>query len=240
MLKLKLNGKNKILAINTWAIAVLRYSFGMLHWKKEELTVMDRMTRKGMTMHQALHPKSDVDRVYVSRHNGGRGLISVEMCAMTEENNLAFYVKMSTERFAKGVKIIKIIDCEESKEKNAFKRDNEHIARWTGKKMYGKFVREMPEQVDRERTWEWTSISDLKVETNTIIFAAQEQALRTKAVKFNIEKTRNNPLCRLCGEKDESVTCLICGCKVLAQKEYKMIHNSMVGLCIGWFVVSAV
>ena len=55
---------------------------------------MDRMTRKVMTIHGALHPKSDVDRVYVSRCNGGRGLISVQMCARTEENNLARYVKM--------------------------------------------------------------------------------------------------------------------------------------------------
>ena len=45
------------------------------------------------------------------------------MCARAEENNLAFYVKMSTERFVNGVKIIKIIDCEEPKEKNVFKRE---------------------------------------------------------------------------------------------------------------------
>ena len=79
----------------------------------------------------------------------------------------------------------------------------------------------MPENVDRERTWEWMRKSDLKVETEALIFAAQEQALRTNAVKFNIDKTKNNPLCRLCGEKSESVTHLVCGCK---------------GLCIGSFV----
>jgi len=67
VLKSKLNGKNKILAINAWAVAVLRYSFGELDWKKEELTAMDRLTRKVMTIHGALHPKSDVDRVYVLR-----------------------------------------------------------------------------------------------------------------------------------------------------------------------------
>ena len=31
-----------------------------------------------MTMDGGLHPKSDVDRVYVSRKMGGRGLISCE------------------------------------------------------------------------------------------------------------------------------------------------------------------
>ena len=69
MLKSKLSGKKKILAINTWAVALLKYSFGALDWKREELTAMDRMTRKVMTIHGSLHPKSDVDRVYVSRCN---------------------------------------------------------------------------------------------------------------------------------------------------------------------------
>ena len=61
----------------------------MLDWKKEELTAMDRMTRNVLKMHGALHPKSDADRVYVSRCNGGMGLVSVEMCDTTKENNLA-------------------------------------------------------------------------------------------------------------------------------------------------------
>ena len=31
-----------------------------------------------MTMHKALHPRDDVDRLYVSRRKGGRGLASIE------------------------------------------------------------------------------------------------------------------------------------------------------------------
>ena len=31
-----------------------------------------------MAMHKALHPRDDVDRVYVSRKEGGRGLTSIE------------------------------------------------------------------------------------------------------------------------------------------------------------------
>ena len=53
--------------------------------------------------------------------------------------------------------------------------------------------------------------SKLKLETEALIFAAQEQALRTNAVKFNIDRTKNSPLCRLCGELSESVTHLVCG-----------------------------
>ena len=39
---------------------------------------MQQGTRKLMTMHKALHLIDDVDRLYVSRKEGGRGLISIE------------------------------------------------------------------------------------------------------------------------------------------------------------------
>ena len=36
ILKSKLNGKNKIQAINTWAVALLRYGAGIINWKVDE------------------------------------------------------------------------------------------------------------------------------------------------------------------------------------------------------------
>ena len=50
ILKSKLNGKNKIQAINTWAVALLRYGAGIINWKVDELKKMDRTTRKTLTM----------------------------------------------------------------------------------------------------------------------------------------------------------------------------------------------
>ena len=107
-----------------------------------------------MTLYGALHPKGDVDRVYVARQKGGRGLISCKMCVKAEENNLAWYVRNSNERLMAGVKKIKILDSEEAKEKNKFKRDRENASlnRWKEKKMHGQFLREMPETVDRDKT----------------------------------------------------------------------------------------
>ena len=67
--------------------------------------------------------------------------------------------------------------------------------------------------------------SDLKVETEALISAAQEQALRTYYIEFNMDKTAESPLCQVCGEKEESVGHLISGCKKLAQREYKRPHN---------------
>jgi high-affinity nickel permease len=56
VLKSKLNGRNKIMAMNTWAVALLRYGAGVLKWTKDEIAAIDRKTRKLMTMYGALHP----------------------------------------------------------------------------------------------------------------------------------------------------------------------------------------
>ena len=97
ILKSQLNGKNKVLAINSWAISVLRYGAGVINWNMEEVKKLDRRTRKMMTNYGALHPKSDVDRIYLPRKNGGRGLISCEYCIRSEENNLGWYVRNNVE-----------------------------------------------------------------------------------------------------------------------------------------------
>ena len=51
ILKLKLNGKNKIQAINSWAVALLRYGAGIINWKIDKLKIMDRTTRKTLAMY---------------------------------------------------------------------------------------------------------------------------------------------------------------------------------------------
>ena len=51
-----------------------------LKWNTDELINLDRRSRTFMTMHGALHPKSDVDSVYLSREMGGGGLTSCEGC----------------------------------------------------------------------------------------------------------------------------------------------------------------
>ena len=81
----KLNGRNKIKAINTWVVSLIRYGTGITKWRKEELESMDRRTRKVMTMNKELHPRNDLARLYVGRKQGGWGLISCENCVSTEK-----------------------------------------------------------------------------------------------------------------------------------------------------------
>ena len=57
---------------------LVRYSGPFLKWTREELKQMDQRSRKLMTLHKALHPRDDVDQLYVSREKEGRGLTSIE------------------------------------------------------------------------------------------------------------------------------------------------------------------
>ena len=44
--KSKLNGRNKVTAINTWAVAIFRNGAGIIQWKTSELKDLDRKSRK--------------------------------------------------------------------------------------------------------------------------------------------------------------------------------------------------
>jgi hypothetical protein len=59
--------KNKMQAIGSLAIPVLRYSFGIINWHQKEVQKLDRKTRKMLTIHGQHHPKADIDRLYVPR-----------------------------------------------------------------------------------------------------------------------------------------------------------------------------
>ena len=85
----KLGGKNKIKAINSWAVAILRYGTGVLEWRVDELKELDSKTRKLLTILKGLHSKRDVDRLYVSRKAGGRALMGFESTIRSEVNKFA-------------------------------------------------------------------------------------------------------------------------------------------------------
>ena len=79
VLKSQLNSANKLKAINTLAVPVVTYSFSIINWTLQELAKLDTKTRNFLTMYKMHHPKSDVDRLYLLRNEGGGGLIQLEL-----------------------------------------------------------------------------------------------------------------------------------------------------------------
>ena len=61
VLKSELNVRNKIVAINTLAVPVIIYSYGIINWKLDEIQDLDRMTRKQLCMNQILAKNWSID-----------------------------------------------------------------------------------------------------------------------------------------------------------------------------------
>ena len=93
-------------------------------------------------MYGAIHPMSDVDRMYVQRKEGGRGLVSVERCVREEENFLGFYVVNSEENFIRGVAAAETINTKGTIMSGEFKKQKAQELKQNcrKKKMYGQFV----------------------------------------------------------------------------------------------------
>ena len=87
----ELSAKNIIQAIGSLAVPVLRYSFGIVNWH-QKLQKLDGKKRKLLTIHGQHHSKADVDRLYVPRKQGGRGLMQLEVAHAAEITKLVEYV----------------------------------------------------------------------------------------------------------------------------------------------------
>ena len=223
----KLNGGNTFKAINSRAVSIMRYGAGILKWTKEELRAIDRKTRKILTANRMYHPQSDVHRLYLPRKEGGRGLLSIEDCVTDEEKSLSLYAARSEEVLLKEVMKEEIVPQPTESVAAAKKlRKEERHFQWRDKQLHGKFLRDT-DDVRGTESWGWSRKGFLKKETEGLIFAAQDQALRTNWIKKHIDKREVSDKCRLCGERAESVDHLVAECEKIAQKEYKKRHDNV-------------
>ena len=233
----QLHAGNLLQAVNTWAVSVARYTAGILDWSDRELEAMDTKTRKILAMNRALHIRSNVDRLYIKRKEGGRGLMSVEECVRAEEAALDEYVLGSEEWMLKVVAEGKVQDELQGDYKK--RMDRERKERLKGMKIHGKFFREVEEVAD-PRSWQWLRGGYLDKKNESYICAAQENALNTRYRAAMLKRAggvgrvkQGEDYCRKCGKFVETVGHLISGCTMLAQKEYRKRHDRM-GLRVYW------
>ena len=221
----KLNSRKLIKGINTWAVPLVIYSGPFLKWTRDELRQMDQRTRKLMTMHKALHPRDDVDRLYVPRKEGGRGLASIEDSVDTSMQRLKDYIEKH-----EGELIMAIRNNFDNTRDNRMTKTREK--KWEEKQLHGRFKR-LIDNISCDKTRTWLRKGNFKRETESHRMAAQNSAIRTNHIKARIDKTQQNSKCRLCGDRDETINHIISECSKLAQKEYKTRHD-WVGKVIPW------
>ena len=239
ILKSYLSGRNVIQAINSYAAPVMRYSGGIIHWTKEDLHSVDVLTRKQLTLHRAFHQKGDVDRLYVPRTLGGRGLLSIEEIIVGEERNLSAYLSSSPEPLLRlaGERLTLSFGLFGADYKESVGRH--HLEVYVAKPLHGQFMREITNQCDHRLQWSWLCRSNLDKETEGFVMAAQEQALATNVVKSRIHQLPVSPLCRLCHSCDETVDHLTSSCSYIAQSQYKARHDQ-VALFVHWHLCKSV
>ena len=100
-----------------------------------------------------------------------------------------------------GVIVTVEIKSEETVSKNEFKTswNNElKLDSWKEKRLHGQFLREIPGTTHVRETWGRLRKAELKIQTEALIFAGQEQALRTNHVTDTMLTAIpcESPLCR--------------------------------------------
>ena len=104
--------------------------------------------------------------------------------------------------------------------------------KWEGKQVYGRFKR-LINNISHDKIWTWLRKGNFKRETESLLIAAQDSAIRTNNIKAKIDKTQQNSKCRLWGDRDETINHIISECSKLAHREYKARHD-WVGKVIHW------
>ena len=99
--------------------------------------------------------------------------------------------------------------------------------KWEEKQLYGRFKRIINTISHLELA------RKMKRETESLLIAVQNNAIRTNHIKAGIDKTQQNSKCRLCGDRDEMINHIISEYWKLAQNEYKTRHDK-VGKVIYW------
>ena len=96
--------------------------------------------------------------------------------------------------------------------------------KWEGKQLYGHF-KQLVNNISHDKNLDMAKKRNFMRETESLLIAAQNNAVRTNHTKMRIDKTQQNSKCRLCGDRGETINHIISKCSKLVQKEYKTRHD---------------
>ena len=142
---------------------------------------MNQRTRKLMTMHKALHPRDDVDRVYVSRKEERRGFAGIKDSVDASIQRLEDYIQKHD-----GGLITAIRNDTDNTMDNRMTISRKQ--KWERKQLCGCFKR-LINNISHNKTWTWLRKGNFKRETESLQIAAQNNAVRTN-IKARIRRNK--------------------------------------------------
>ena len=111
-------------------------------------------------MHKAIHPRYDVERLYVSRKEGRRGLASIKDSVDASIQRFEDYMR----KHERGL-FTAIRNDTDNRKKITKKQKLEE------KQLYGRFKR-LKNNISHEKTWSWLRKGNFKRETESLLIAA--------------------------------------------------------------------
>ena len=186
--------------------------FVNLEWTKEEIEGIDIKTRKLLCLTGSFHRNSNVDRLYVPRQAGGRGMNSildifvVRLIATTIhiENISKKHKYLQEVKRHENQGLLRVIrewleslghtinEDEDTKKISRDIRDtlkNNHIERWNSMAQHG-FVKTKQREVgdyNDELSNSWLKVPNITSHAEGYIFAIQEQEIKTRALQKSRE-----------------------------------------------------
>lgn len=239
LLKTQLNSRNTVKSINTYAIPILTYSFGIITWSKSDLKALQRTINTTMTKFRKHHPRSCFQRLTLPRKEGGRGLIDIVNLHNSQITNLRhyFFNKMEQSSLHKSIvhndrKLTPLNLQDKNLQKNEkLTENNTKRAEWSVKPLHGRHYHDLCQpNVDIQASNAWLSRGDLFPETEGFIMAIQDQVIETKNYQKYIMKKLISDSCRKCLSAPETIQHVTGACKTIAQTDYKHRHDQIANI----------
>ena len=237
-------------------------TFGIIDWTIQELETIDKRTRKILSMNGSFHPNSDIDRLYIPRYQGGRGLKAVRSlfeCRIAslynhlqtyrERNEYMNYVyqqeenetiRVGKELLNKNNVVASVTDTPKQTGKKLLRQlQEEKTKSYKEKMMHGYFRKtiEQNENIDHKESQQWLQDKYLTSHFVAYACAIEEQEIATKYLLNKRQRDEGktptiNNKCRLCKTNVEDITHIISACPMMSSRYYLPLRHDPIAKII--------
>ena len=240
----------------------------MLKWSRRDLLWLNRKTRAVLRGLKCHHYNASLERLYLPRSEGGRGLKDLaelwegEVVAKavylvnSSDDQLKGVVRHQLERAGRGCSSListanSILNRYELQVEigqagvltgagdrvapkllaNRLKvaQRDVFVSRLEAKTIHSVFFKQCQEEGwDTSLSHQWLKDGRLQARTESLIVAAQDGVIHTRAFRHSVLKIPNlSPKCRLCGRADETLGHVLLSCDTLKWTLYKERHDKV-------------
>ncbi|XP_055637371.1 uncharacterized protein LOC129776028 [Toxorhynchites rutilus septentrionalis] len=236
VLRTFLNAGNKVRAINTFAVPLLTFSFGVVKWSKTDLEDLERRMRKAFKEAEMHNPQSVLERVSLPRKEGGLGIVDISALCIAQVRQLREYFAERANQNAlyravcaadRGYSALHLAQAEYQLNCN-LQTVEEKIAAWKQKAVHGAHPHQLDRpHVDKAASNLWLTRGELSSVVEADMIAIQDRIMPTRNCRRYVWHQDVDDICRMCHQPGENIEHIMGGCPVLANAAYTERHNNV-------------